>query len=75
MKTNYGTGKVIGGILIGTLFGVALRILFANHKCCKTESIQSEEAKESDKDIREKMKEDANILRRKAKDLEKLAKD
>ena len=46
MKKSYGTGSVIGGILIGTLFGVALRILFAEPtKCVKTKNIPENEDK------------------------------
>jgi gas vesicle protein len=74
MKNSYGTGKVIGGILIGTLFGVALRILFADHKCCKAQCDNVDETNESEKHFRKRMKKEAEVLRKKAKDQEDIAK-
>ncbi len=72
MKNSIGIGKVIGGVLIGTLFGVALRMLFACPDKCKTESISINEATDI-KDLRKKMKKEAVNLRNKAEELEDLA--
>lgn len=74
MKNTMGIGKVIGGILIGTLFGVALRMLFASPKKCETQSIPVSGATDI-KDIRKKMKKEANTLRKKAEELESLAEE
>lgn len=73
MKNSYGLGKVVGGILIGTLFGVALRILFTDHKCCKAQEGAIDETNESEKHFRKRMKKEAEVLRRKAKDQEDIA--
>ena len=74
MKNSIGTGKVIGGILIGTLFGVALRMLFACPGKCKTENTPLNGATDI-KDLRKKMKEEARTLRKKAEELESLAEE
>lgn len=74
MKNSIGTGKVIGGILIGTLFGVALRMLFAYPGRCKNQNIPISGDIDI-KDIRKKMKKEANELRKKAEELESLAEE
>lgn len=74
MKNSIGTGKVIGGIVIGTLFGVALRMLFASSSRCRNQSISINEATDI-KDLRKKIKQEANTLRSKAEELENLAKE
>jgi gas vesicle protein len=73
MKNSMGTGKVIGGILIGTLFGVALRMLFASPCRCKTNSNHASGPIDIAKDLRKKMKEEADAMRSKAEELESLA--
>ncbi len=75
MKKSYGAGTVIGGIFIGTLFGIALKILFTNHTCSKTQGTPFTGEDKSVKDIRKKMKKDANEMRSRAEELENLAKD
>jgi gas vesicle protein len=72
MKNSFGLGKVIGGILIGTLFGVALRMLFAASNGSKNESIPIS-GNINAKVIRKKMKKEADALRKKAEELESLA--
>lgn len=74
MKNSMGTGKVIGGIIIGTLFGVAIRMLFASPKKCETQSIPVSGATDI-KDLRKKMKKEAIVLRKKAEELENQSED
>ncbi len=75
MKNSYGTGKVLGGILVGTIFGSMLTILFSNKKCHKIQCDHLVGEEESVKDIRKRMKKEANNMRKKAEELENLAKD
>lgn len=74
MKNSIGIEKVIGGILIGTLFGVALRMLFASPSRCKTQNVPITGDIDI-QDLRKKMKNEAKDLRRKAEELENHAKE
>lgn len=69
MKNSIGIEKVIGGILIGTLFGVALRMLFASPCRCKSKNIPITGDIDI-QDLRKKMKQEAKDLRLQAEELE-----
>jgi gas vesicle protein len=75
MKNSNDTGKVIGALLVGTLLGAALGVLFAPYKGSKTRSKLVAGAKEIAEDLMEKVKEEATALRNKAEELETLAED
>lgn len=69
MENSNVTGKVIGAIIVGTLIGATLGILFAPYKGSKTRKKIASGAK----DLSNKMKEEANALISKAEELENLA--
>jgi gas vesicle protein len=75
MKNSNDTGKVIGALLVGTLLGAALGVLFAPYKGSKTRGKLVQGAKEIAEDLMEKVKEEATALRNKAEELETLAED
>ncbi len=71
MKNLKTAGKVIGGILVGTLLGATIGLLFAPQSGSKTRNKIASGAK----DLKDKMKKEANALRKKAEELEGLAEE
>lgn len=69
------TGKVIGGILIGTLVGAALGILFAPQDGTKTRNKIATGAKDLADDIVKKMKTKANTVASKAEEVGEMAEE
>ena len=74
MDNLNGTGRLIGALVVGALAGAALGILFAPAKGSKTRSNIIDGAKDLAGDIKQKMTDEADALRKKADELEKLAK-
>ena len=75
MENSNGTAKLIGALVVGTLAGAALGILFAPEKGIRTRKNIIDGAKDLAGDIKRKMTDEAAALRKKANDLEELAKD
>jgi gas vesicle protein len=75
MDNSNGTGKLIGALVAGALAGAAIGILFAPAKGSKTRSNILGGAKDLANDFRDKIREEAAALRKKAEELEELAKD
>ncbi len=69
------TGKMVGALLVGAAVGAALGILFAPDKGSKTRRKIARGAKDLAEDFKEKMIEEAKMLRHKAEELEGIAKD
>lgn len=75
MDNLNGTGKLIGALVLGALAGAAIGILCAPEKGSKTRSNIIDGAKDLASDIKNKMSNEATILRKKADDLEELARE
>ncbi len=75
MEDLNGTAKVIGALFIGALVGGALGVLFAPEKGSRTRRRIIEGAKDLAEDAKEKMKDEAADLRKKADKLEAMAKE
>jgi gas vesicle protein len=69
MENSNVTGKVIGAIMIGTLLGATIGLLFAPYKGSRTRNRIARKSK----DLASKMKDEANSLLSKAEELERLA--
>lgn len=75
MENSNDTATVIGALIVGGLIGATLGILFAPDKGSLTRSKLVGGAKDLADDIRKQMKDQANELRSKAEELEKLAEE
>lgn len=69
MENRNVTGKVIGGILIGTVVGAALGILFAPMDGTKTRNKIATGAKDLADDLARRIKTKANVVTDKAEEL------
>ncbi|HET6557313.1 MAG TPA: YtxH domain-containing protein [Prolixibacteraceae bacterium] len=69
MENSNVTGKVIGAIMIGTLIGATIGLLFAPYKGSRTRNRIARKSK----DLAFKMKKEADSLLSKAEELERLA--
>lgn len=69
MENSNVTGKVIGAIIIGTLVGATIGILFAPYKGSRTRNRIARKSK----DLAFKMKREAESLLTKAEELERIA--
>jgi len=56
MKNLNETGKVIGAIMVGTLLGAAIGVLFAPYKGSRTRYRLTRKAKNLGKDFKKKLK-------------------
>jgi gas vesicle protein len=74
MENLNGTGKLVGALVVGALAGAALGLLFAPEKGRKTRDKIVDGVKDLASDIKKKMTDEVAALRKKAEDLEKLAK-
>ncbi|HEY3370893.1 MAG TPA: YtxH domain-containing protein [Prolixibacteraceae bacterium] len=75
MENSNVTGKVIGGILIGTVIGAALGILFAPMDGSKTRNKIATGAKDLADDLVKKMKSTANTVKGKAEEMGDMAEE
>ncbi|MCE3258551.1 MAG: hypothetical protein K0S12_192 [Bacteroidetes bacterium] len=73
MEKSNDTGKIIGALLIGTLAGAVLGVLFAPDKGSVTRAKLAGGAKDLAGDIKKKVMSEINALREKIQDLESLA--
>ena len=71
MENSNVTGKVIGAIIVGTILGGAIGLLFAPYKGSRTRNRIARRSK----DLTKKMKEEGNALLMKAEKLERLAEE
>ena len=69
MENSNVTGKVLGAIVIGSLLGAAIGLLFAPYKGSRTRSRIARKSK----NLASKLKEEANSLLQKAEELESQA--
>ncbi len=69
------TGIVLGALVVGALTGATLGILFAPDKGSKTRSNIVNGAKDMTDDIKKRLTDEAAALRKKAEELEELAKE
>lgn len=75
MENVNGTVKVIGALVVGSLIGAALGVLFAPEKGVRTRRNIKNGIKDLSDDIIKRIKDEASDLREKASDLEDLAKE
>ena len=75
MENRNVTGKVIGGILIGTVVGAALGILFAPQDGTKTRNKIATGAKDLADDLVKKMKTTADRVKGKAEEMGDMAEE
>lgn len=69
MENSNVTGKVIGAIMIGTLIGATIGLLFAPYKGSRTRN----RIVRKSRNLAFKMREEANSLLRKAEEIENIA--
>lgn len=75
METSNNTGKVVGALVVGALVGAALGVLFAPDKGNRTRRKLLSGAQDMAEDIADRVKEEAEGLRKKAMELEELAEE
>jgi gas vesicle protein len=75
MEDRNVTGKVIGGILIGTIVGAALGVLFAPMDGSKTRNKIATGAKDLADDLVKRVKTKANDITNKAEDMSNRAEE
>lgn len=75
MENSNNTGKVVGALLVGALVGASLGILFAPGKGSRTRRKLMLGAQDMAEDIADQIKDEADMLRKKAMELEELAED
>ena len=75
MENSNVTGKIIGAVIVGTLIGATLGILFAPYKGSKTRNKIATGAKDLTEDLVKKMKTKANSFAKKAEDMGEMAED
>ncbi|MDI1354174.1 MAG: YtxH domain-containing protein [bacterium] len=72
MENSHHTEKMIGALLIGTLVGAAVGVLFAPDKGSTTRGKILGNAKDLANDMTRQLKEEANAFRTRAEELEAL---
>lgn len=73
MKNSNNTATVIGALVVGTLAGAALGILFAPYKGNRTRNRLVRKAKDIANDFKKQMKHEASVLQKQAEELYDLA--
>jgi gas vesicle protein len=73
MENSNDTVKVIGSMLLGSLVGAAIGVLFAPHKGSKTRRILMNGAEDISDEIKSAIREELHTLRVKADELENMA--
>ena len=73
MKNSNNTATVIGALVVGTLAGAALGVLFAPYKGNRTRNRLVRRAKDIVRDFKKQMKQEASILQDQANELYDLA--
>ena len=69
------SGKVLLGVLVGAVTGATIGVIFAPHKGSETRNLLANNAKGLARDLKNKVKDEAESLRSKALEMEGTAKD
>ncbi len=75
MDNLNGVGRIVGALVVGAIGGAVLGVLFAPAKGSKTRSNIVDGAKDLAGDIKKSLTDQADALRKKADELESLAKE